>query len=121
MMCVSIFNIFFTLLPIIIVDIYGLIVLSWGTQFYIILIETLILCLLILLLTILEFCCVRSLSKKYEELEQNSISSEKLDFEDDDLDKKMRKDALKGIIKAMDHNPTMFDENHVEDRIMNNT
>lgn len=48
-------NIFLTLTPIIFVDIYGLVKYRWGTQLYITLIETLILALFVLIISILEF------------------------------------------------------------------
>ena len=48
-------NILFTLLPIIFVDIYGLIKYHWGSQFYVIIIETLFLTLAILIFSIIEF------------------------------------------------------------------
>jgi len=51
----TILNIVLSLLPIIFIDIYGLIKYKWGNQFYIILTETLILSLSMLVLQILEF------------------------------------------------------------------
>lgn len=51
----SIINIIFTLLPIIFIDIYGLIKYGWGSQYYIILIETLCLSVAMLVITIYEF------------------------------------------------------------------
>lgn len=51
----SIINIIFSLLPIIFIDIYGLIKYGWGSQYYIIIIETLCLSVAMLVLTIYEF------------------------------------------------------------------
>jgi hypothetical protein len=51
----SIINIIFSLLPIIFIDIYGLIKYGWGSQYYIIIIETLCLSIGMAVLTIYEF------------------------------------------------------------------
>ncbi len=66
---ITIFNILFCLLPIIIVDIYGLITLSWGTQLYITLIETLVLSLIMFFFSLLELCCSRRLLKDYNKID----------------------------------------------------
>lgn len=53
--CMTFFNIIFTLFPIIFVDIIGFITLSWGNQLYITIIESLLLGLFIMILSIIEF------------------------------------------------------------------
>lgn len=62
--CLTIMNIVLTLLPIIFVDIYGLVRYHWGGQFYIIMIETLILTITILILSIIEFKASKRLDLK---------------------------------------------------------
>ena len=52
----SVLNIFLTLLPIIAVDIYGLLKYHWGNQFYIMLLETFILSTCMLIIQLVEFC-----------------------------------------------------------------
>jgi hypothetical protein len=51
----TIANIVLTLLPIVFVDIYGLVMNKWGNQFYIIIIETLFLTLCVITISVLEF------------------------------------------------------------------
>ena len=55
MNCLSIMNIFFSLLPVIFIDIWALTLYKWGTQFFISLIETLVISLLMLIFMILDF------------------------------------------------------------------
>ena len=51
----SLANLFLTLMPIIIIDVWALSQYKWGTQFYVILIETLVLSLIMAFLTCMEF------------------------------------------------------------------
>ena len=51
----TIINIVMSLLPVIFVDVYGIIQYKWGTQFYIIIIETLVLSVSMLVFQIIEF------------------------------------------------------------------
>jgi hypothetical protein len=62
----TIINIILSLLPMIFIDIYGLIKYSWGNQFYIIMIETLVLSLFMLAMTIWEFKQQKKTMKEYE-------------------------------------------------------
>ena len=81
--CISLFNIFFCILPIIIVDIFGLITLSWGSQLYITMIETLILCLLLLLFTLIEMKTARSIIRDYNKIDgQDPVKVEESDDEE---------------------------------------
>lgn len=67
--CLTIANIVLTLLPIIFVDIYGLVKYKWGGQFYIIIIETLVLTIAVLILSIIEFKASKSITpNKYQEI-----------------------------------------------------
>ena len=96
MFCVSLGNILFCLLPLIIVDIYGLIVLSWGTQLYIVLIETLVLSLIIIIITLLEMCFIRKLRRgeTKDSVHSELIKSDADQTDEDLLEQKMREDAL---------------------------
>lgn len=55
------FNLIFTSVPILIVDVVGLMYLSWGTQLYISFIETAVLTIMILILTFVELCRLKRL------------------------------------------------------------
>lgn len=76
-------NIILTLLPIIFIDIYGLVKYRWGGQFYIIIIETLVLTITVLILSIIEFKASRKLEimrpNTYQEVgEMSSIMEDTL-------------------------------------------
>lgn len=60
-MCFSVFNIFFVLIPIILVDIFGMIALGWGSQLFIMLLESLILSIIMIIFTLIEFKTSRSI------------------------------------------------------------
>lgn len=51
----SILNMILTLLPIVLVDVYGLIKYRWGDQFYVMLIDSMLLAVATIVLTIIEF------------------------------------------------------------------
>ena len=109
MMAFCIFNIFFSILPLIIVDIYALIKLKWGTQLFIILIETLVLSIIMAFVMLLEFCCIWNLSKRFDKVENGATLI--VDNTDDNLlETKMREEALRGIMEAMDNHPDVFKE-----------
>lgn len=65
----TIFNIFFCIIPLILVDIFGLIVLSWGSQLYITIIESLVLSLLMLIITLIEIKTSWSLAWDYYKID----------------------------------------------------
>ena len=60
--------------------------------------------------TLLEFFTLRKLKSSYDRVEENSTIKESENEEE--IDRKMREDALKGIMEAMDNNPTIYDINN---------
>ena len=72
----SVFNIAATLFVMILTDIIGLAALSWGSQLYITMIETLLLSLFMILLTVIEFKTARlNTNPEYEKLNQSGSDS----------------------------------------------
>ena len=72
-------NLILTLFPILFVDIYGIITHKWGNQFYITIIETLFLCLCVIIITIFEFKNSRMPKPKdYSKINDSSMSEDNL-------------------------------------------
>lgn len=61
-----------------------------------------------------EICCIRNLKKRFEKIEGGGkatlISPEPTD--DQLMETKMREDALRGIMEAINNHPDVFDEEH---------
>jgi hypothetical protein len=120
----SVFNIFFTCIPLILTDFVGLALLNWGTQLYISLIETLLITLVILFVSICEFRQMKQLVIDDDESPYGLVgglshspgpintmpdASERIDdiflskLQRDNLEneKRLRHDALKSIIQVV--------------------
>jgi hypothetical protein len=117
MMCFAILNIVFCILPLIIIDILGLLILGWGSQLYITIIETLVLSIIMLLATLIEICCSRNLAKDYYKID--GVEAIKPDDDSEDIEavqRKMREDALRGIMAAIeDGEHGVFTEHHEDE------
>ena len=82
--------------PSIVFDIIGLVWYAWGTQFYITCIEQLVLNIVIVILTIIEFKTAKIYN--YEELNQ---VEDAYAIPKDQMEAKLRADALKGIVQKL--------------------
>lgn len=107
----------FTSAPILIVDIVGLIFLSWGTQLYITMIETATLTILILILTLVEFCRLKRLLSDHSGPSYKHVSSESVMItpNDDLMETKSRKKALKSIMAQVKGNRDLFLNNKLDE------
>jgi len=60
---------------------------------------------------ILEFCCIWNLSKWFDKVENGGAATLIVDATDDNLlETKMREEALRGIMEAIDNHPDVFKE-----------
>ena len=120
MNAISVFNMVATLGVVIAIDVLGLATLSWGNQLYITMIETLLLALFLIGLTIIEFKSSKHLDAGFRKLDNYGDSS-MAPFMDspkrrreDEMEKKLRQDALKGIIAAIRGNKSFFNPDSIE-------
>lgn len=116
----SITHIFICIIPCLGADALGIMSLSWGSQLYITLIESAILEVLMLLFIIYEICATRGLNEKGEytkvAVEPNmSMLEREVDESNENMEKKLRADALKRLIDMMKGNKGFELNNRIED------
>lgn len=115
-------NILTSIAPCIFADVLGLLSLKWGNQLYITLIETLVLEVVMLLFLIFEFFTTRKLHERGEytkvAVEPNmSMLGNQMDESNENMEKKLRADALKRLIEMMKGNKGMMPNNRIEECI----
>ena len=118
----SVFNMIATLGVLICIDAYGLATLLWGHQLYITMIETMLLAVVLIVLTLIEEKTSRNLAADgFRKLNPLSDSMEQeyraKRRKADEMEKKLRQDALKGIIAAIRGNKSFLNPDNVENMI----
>lgn len=96
----------------------GLIAAYWGTQFYITCIEALIFLIALLVITIIEFKTAKMYSyyNKVVDSGESFVNVNSIPMETkDEIEKKLRRDALKSIINTLKEGRDVFDTHKVED------
>ena len=108
----SVINFVFTVMLVIVVDVVGLALYSWGSQFYMTCIETLLLAVGIIVMTVVEFKTAKI--HGYVEL-----ASKELEREEGapDMEKRLREEVLKGIISTIKGTKNFFNTNRIEECI----
>ena len=105
------------MVPICLIALVGLVASSWGSQFYIICIEAILITVCMIIITIIEFNTgtlygYNKITDNESFVDVHSIPDSVEDQEE--IDKKLRRDALKGIINKIGGHGDVFDTNKVE-------
>ena len=125
MNCMCIFHILLSIVPWIFADVIGYFTLSWGDQLYITIVETSVLEFIMVIFILIEFCSLRNIheNNEYKRVPINpgmSVFGDKLDDSNDNMEKKLRADALKRLIEMMKGNKGFMPNNRIEDWIDDN-
>lgn len=109
------------MVPITIIALIGLIASSWGSQFYITCIEVIILLIVCIILTVIEFktATMYGYNKIVDPGESFANVHSIPDDGKDEMERKLRRDALKGIINTIKGSNDVFNTNKIEDCIKN--
>jgi len=110
------------MVPICLISLIGFIAASWGSQFYMICIEALIISFLLVIVTIVEFktAVLYGYNKIVDNEESFANAFSIPDLEDkDEIDRKLRRDALRGIINRIKGDVDIYNTNKVEECIKN--
>lgn len=59
---------------------------------------------------LLEFCCIRNIAKRFDKVENGGATLIVDNTDDNLLETKLREEALRGIMEAMDNHPDVFKE-----------
>jgi len=119
---ISMLNILISIAPCIFIDVISLMSLSWGSQLYITLIETLVLEIVMIIFILIEICTTRRINERGEyskiSVEPNmSMLDKDQDESNENAEKALRAEALKRLIHMMKGNKGFLPNNNVEDGI----
>ena len=118
----SIVNAIVNMIPIFIIALIGLIAAYWGTQFYITCLEAWIFIIAFIILTIIEIKTAKMYGYN-KIIDPGEVFAEVHSIPEsdgrDEIERKLRRDALKGIINTIKGGNDVFNTNRIEDWIKN--
>jgi hypothetical protein len=113
----SLVNIIVCMLPICVISIAGILAASWGTQFYITCIEAMLFLIAFIIITIIEFKTAKM--HNYNKILDPDFDNVNAMPTEQEIEKRLRREALKGIVNRMFGGDKMFDNHKIEDCVKN--
>jgi hypothetical protein len=99
--------------PICLISLAGLLASSWGSQFYMTCIEALLFLIALIIITVIEFKTAKMYG--YNKIAEEIPDSFAIPLENkEEIERNLRRDALKGIINRWLGKNDMFDTNRIE-------